>query len=160
MARIIGYPDREPILDYTDIVEFFKSLDEALEALDARHAGVLEFHPGQNSVEYIVFDSADDNVRLFRVPWLEAMRVNVKAPLPHHITEYPKQHADAATSPTIQEPSPRVLPGRNRERSSARSARIPPSMVAQRKWQQPVRIALTEEAEANSLGETETAAGA
>lgn len=89
VAKIVGYPDREPNLDYTDIVEFFDSADAALEALAAHHVGVIELYPGSDSAEYIVVDAAGDPVRLFRVPWLETTTLDTKDPLPHHITDHP-----------------------------------------------------------------------
>ncbi|SDD02806.1 hypothetical protein [Glycomyces harbinensis] len=88
MARIIGFPDREPTLDYTDIVEFFECSDAVLEALAAHRAGVIEFYPGSDAAEYLVFDAADP-VRLFRVPWTEALGLETQDPLPHHVTERP-----------------------------------------------------------------------
>jgi hypothetical protein len=88
VARIIGYADREPTLDYADIVDFFESTDGAFEALKARHTGVLELYPA-SAAEYIVFDASRDQVQLFRVPWLEAIKFDPKDPLPHRITAHP-----------------------------------------------------------------------
>ena len=88
LARIIGYADREPTLDYADVVDFFESTDAAVEALEARRTGVLELYP-PSAGEYIVFDASHDPVRLFRVPWTEAVKLDPDDPLPHRITTYP-----------------------------------------------------------------------
>jgi hypothetical protein len=63
--------------------------DAALEALEEHRSGVLEFYPA-SAAEYIVFDASRDQVRLFRVPWLEATRINVDHPLPKRITACPE----------------------------------------------------------------------
>ncbi|MCH7231285.1 hypothetical protein L0U85_10545 [Glycomyces sp. L485] len=88
VARIIGYSDCEPTLDYTDIVDLFESMDAALGALEEHRTGVLEFYPA--SSESIAFDASHDQVRLFRVPWLEANGIDIKSPLPHHLTARPE----------------------------------------------------------------------
>lgn len=89
VARLSGYADREPTLDYTDIVDFFESTDAALEALEGRRTGVLELYPA-SAAEYIVFDASRDVVRLFRVPWLEATEIDIEGPVPQSITTYPE----------------------------------------------------------------------
>ncbi|MFC3493527.1 hypothetical protein [Glycomyces rhizosphaerae] len=89
MARLLGYTDREPTLDYTDIVDLFESMDEALEALEGHRTGVLEFYPA-SAAEYIVFDASRDPVRLFRVPWPEATQIEIEDSLPPHITARPE----------------------------------------------------------------------
>lgn len=93
VARLVGYADREPTLDCRDIVEFFTSMDEALEALERRRTGMLEFYPA-SAAEYIVFDAAGERVRLFRVPWREVSGADVEGPLPRRITAHPEAACD------------------------------------------------------------------
>ncbi|GAA2343700.1 hypothetical protein GCM10010403_41050 [Glycomyces rutgersensis] len=89
LARVIGFADREPTLADADIVDFFESTKAALEALEAHRAGLLEFYMASTG-EYIVFEAShDDQVRLFRVPWLEASQINLNVPLPLGITAHP-----------------------------------------------------------------------
>src|SRR5690606_39946586 len=88
LARLLGYTDREPTLDYTDIVDLFESMGAAFEALEEHRTGVLEFYPA-SAAECIVFDASRDPVRLFRVPWLEATQINIADPLPPRITARP-----------------------------------------------------------------------
>ncbi|THV41469.1 hypothetical protein [Glycomyces buryatensis] len=89
VARITGYPDRDWVLDYSDIVEFFMCLDAVVEALDAHSAGVIELYPGPDRTEFIVFDAGTGDVRLYRVPWLETTTFEPNSPLPRRITGRP-----------------------------------------------------------------------
>lgn len=89
LARVIGFADREPTLADADIVDFFGSTDAALEALQAHRAGMLEFYVAF-AAESVVFDASDaEEVRLYRVPWLEANAIDLERPLPLGITAYP-----------------------------------------------------------------------
>jgi hypothetical protein len=87
-ARIVGYADREPTLDYSDVVEFFMCLDDVVDALTSHRAGVIEFYPGPGN-EFVVFDATTDPVPLFRVPWLETSGRTMSDPLPSRITARP-----------------------------------------------------------------------
>jgi hypothetical protein len=89
-ARVVGFPDCEPTLSDADIVDFFVSTDAALEALEAHRAGILEFYVAF-AAEAVVFGASDDEqVRLYRVPWLEAMGIDLQNPLPRRITKHPE----------------------------------------------------------------------
>lgn len=89
LARVTGFADGEPTLDDADIVDFFESTGEALEALESNQAGVLEFYVA-SAAGWLVFEATDDEeLRLYRVPWLEASAIDLKHPLPQSITAYP-----------------------------------------------------------------------
>ncbi|MEV3938920.1 hypothetical protein AB0K52_23480 [Glycomyces sp. NPDC049804] len=88
MAHLRGFGDRERTLDYTDIVELFENLDAALEALAAGRTGIIAFYPGSGA-EYPVFECVADEVRLFRVPWLDAERLDRSRPLPEDLKAAP-----------------------------------------------------------------------
>lgn len=89
LARVMGFADRESTLDDADIVDFFESTGEALEALESNQAGVLEFYVA-SAADWLVFEATDgEELRLYRVPWLEASAIDLKRPLPQSITAYP-----------------------------------------------------------------------
>jgi hypothetical protein len=89
LARVIGFADCQLTLSDADIVDLLGSTDAALAALEAHRAGVLEFYVGYTD-ESVVFDASDDEqIRLYRVPWLEAYALDLKDPLPSGITERP-----------------------------------------------------------------------
>lgn len=81
VARLVGFPAGDVILDYSDVVELLLSLPAARDDLSAGRTGVLELYPGPGA-DHVVFYPEGDDVRLFLVPWEETAVLDRDAPVP------------------------------------------------------------------------------